>query len=190
MEIIDHVEGEEKRMEGHVIDEVLWSVYNIWFYWSITEECEKLVMEPSVLQTIQLLPVVGYETTSKRLQWMINILGGGVCIHLWQEILCSTSVAGHLCFYPSVLPWEGVGGLYHQTKHAFRWEGFQISKLLMYGRKMRDIIIAESVIEWLKLTFLEKILENLGWWWWMLRRKIGRTRKVWAFVVNKKGVDC
>ena len=145
MEIIDHVEGEEKRMEGHVIDEVLWLVYNIWFYRSVIEECEKLVVESSVLQTIQLLLAVGYETTSKRLQWMINILGGGVCIRLWQEILCSTAVARHLCYYPSVLPWEGVGGLYHQTKHAFRWEGFQISKLLMYGRKMRD-----SIIEWLK----------------------------------------
>ena len=53
MEIIDHVEGEEKRMEGHVIDEVHWSVYNIWFYWFVTE-CEKLVVGPSVLQTIQL----------------------------------------------------------------------------------------------------------------------------------------
>lgn len=85
---------------------------------------------------------------------------------------------------------EVVWGLDYETKHAFRWEGFQTSKLLMYGRKMRDRIIAESIIGWLKLTFLEKILENLGWWWWMLRRKIGRTRKVGAFVVNKKGVDC
>lgn len=112
MEIIDHVEGEEKRMEGHVIDEVLWSVYNIWFYWSVTEECEKLVVGPSVLQTIQLLPVVGYETTSKRLQWMINILGG-VCIRLWQEILCTTAVARHLCFYPvsvATAPRGGGGG--------------------------------------------------------------------------------
>ena len=146
MEIIDHVEGEEKRMEGHVIDEVLWPIYNIWFYWSVTEECEKLVVEPSVLQTIQLLPAVGYETTSKSLQWMINILGGEVCIRLWQEILCSTTVARHLCFYLAVLPWEGGGWLYYQTKHAFRWEGFQTSKFLMYGRKMRDRIIAESII--------------------------------------------
>ena len=57
----------EKRMEEHMIDEVLWSVYNIWFYWSVTEECEKLVVWPSILQTIQLLLAVGYETTSKRL---------------------------------------------------------------------------------------------------------------------------